>query len=132
MMDASGEALCRQLGEFPPSTTLRTIQNWRYMGRVCEMLQQDKNLAWLHTGGSLYGRKTLISQLGRVRQDAALKIFAVRICELKPTVTEGIKLVRDWNARLQGALACRVADGDSVPKIMASVEKLAKKICGVA
>jgi hypothetical protein len=106
-----------------PYHTVRTVQSRAYIGnalkalncqcakanaedaeRWCWLLRPDKN-------GSTYCRKSIVSQLGRTRCVHALKVFADRLCDLKPTAQQAVGLLRGWQQRRDDLVASMIFDG---------------------
>lgn len=87
---------------FPSTTRERTLHNWVYRYDAVKVLIGDagsrannvKRWDWLLRDD--YPRKTIVSQLGRVGNEQAIKIFADKLCELKPRAREAVKLLRLW------------------------------------
>lgn len=101
--------------------TYRTVQNhhfyWDALRRFCdedrralsENTKHDFN--WLlrpGLGDNCYPRKSMMCELGRIRDTRTMKIFAKRLCELKPPAQEAIRLIRHWRGALRTQLAFRI------------------------
>jgi hypothetical protein len=96
-----------------PDLTQRTKENLYYFAVGLVTLVDHRPLnpspkllkrwAWLlrPDGRNLYPRKTIISQLGRIEDEHARGIFADRLCELKPTAREALRLLRLWEGNRQ-------------------------------
>lgn len=127
LFDAETAAMLRKLGEIPETATARTLQNWMYFGRGVTLANSSPALAWLLPNGSCYKKKTLLSQLGRCRNKTAQAIFADRLCKLKPRTEDGIRLIRQWEARYQAIAAAHIADNE--PITSQTVRAIALKSC---
>jgi hypothetical protein len=100
------EAEYRALFEMREDSTLRTLQNrmnWGYAlnllcdGPMATVISQ--RWVWLlrpNRNGVAEARKSILSELGRVKQDEALKVFADALCERKPTAQDAIRMLRCW------------------------------------
>jgi hypothetical protein len=98
------EGVCHKAANFAPDqVTQRTKENFYFYANMLSTLSSSvdnlKRWAWLlrpNQCGETRSRKCIMSQLGRVADEAARAIFADRLCELKPTTREAIKLLREW------------------------------------
>jgi hypothetical protein len=124
LFDADMAAMLRKLGEIPETATARTLQNWLYFGHGVTAATSSPALKWLLPGGSCYKRKTLLSQLGRVKNAKAREVFALRLCELQPTTQDGIRLLRRWHQTFRDIAAMYIVDNEPV-----DVLKIANRAC---
>ncbi len=53
---------------------------------------------------------SILYQLGKVKSDIALRVYADRLCELKPPTSKAINLIRDWEENRKQLIAYR--DGE--------------------
>lgn len=135
MLSAEQEQMFRQFVGIPDDATHRTVQNGFYWGRALGVLggaspsdEDQKRWGWLlRTNG--HCRKSIVSQLGRVRCEIALRIFADRLCELRPKAQEAVQMVRRWNERRDNMLACQIVEGkvseDEIPNMLEQVARQA-------
>jgi hypothetical protein len=54
----------------------------------------------------------VLAQLGRVKSALAVRIFADRICELKPPAKQAVTLIRDWHRTFEWLLVFDIESGD--------------------
>jgi hypothetical protein len=87
----SAEAMA-MWGSLMPGATPRTIQNFYYQFRAQGFLKDDPACGWLTGHGSR--RQLLLSELGRIPNDADLVHVARSICEMKPTAKRGVAMIR--------------------------------------
>lgn len=99
--------------------TSRTVQNVSYaasaMNVLCDgvgvgIVSPTNTLGWLlrpKSNGVACIRWSIMHQLGRTRCPIALKVFAEELCRLKPTATAAVRMIREWQARLDGIAAVR-------------------------
>ena len=111
----------RRLNVLAQDVTQRTKENYTYFVVGYGTLESNPNRwAWLLRHDIETGRRflsqTVISQLGRVDDEGARKIFADRLCELRPRVKEAIPLLRAWDARRSASLLF-LMQGDSAAVI---------------
>ena len=107
--------------------TLRTVQNWYYYGTAAKLLldtelgkpltpENAKRFGWLlrPDGKTIYPRKSIMFQLGRIRCPIALEVFAEELNRLKPTATEAIKMIRRWKERRDTLAALHICENPSI------------------
>ena len=102
--------------------TLRTLQNrmnfLHAMGRLCDGPQAtviSQRWVWLlrpNRNGVAEARRSILSELGRVKRDDALKVFADALCERKPTAQDAIRVLRRWHDWFNALLAMRLGECD--------------------
>ncbi|MGA7770468.1 MAG: hypothetical protein WCA27_30070 [Candidatus Sulfotelmatobacter sp.] len=100
------EAEYREMYLVREGSTLRTLQNrmnWAHALRVlCDGPMAtviSQRWVWLlrpNRYGVAESRETILSELGRVKQDEALKVFADALCERKPRAQHAIRMLRRW------------------------------------
>lgn len=54
----------------------------------------------------------VLAQLGRVNSAVGVRIFADRICELKPPAKQAVTLIREWHRTFEWFLFFDIASGD--------------------
>jgi hypothetical protein len=79
----------------------RTIQNASYHIRAFSLLQDEPWAKWLMGYVSQEGkpgqiRKTILAELGRLREDEVLRAVARQICERKPTTKDAVAMIRHY------------------------------------
>jgi len=121
---ATLDAVYRELGG--SHVTQRTKENSLYMVTALHTLCGDhptsprpanlKRWAWLlrPDGNETHQRNTILSQLGRVSDERALKIFADRLCQLKPRASEAVRLLREWDSQRTFLLVSLARSGAAV------------------
>jgi hypothetical protein len=83
--------------------SIRTLYNDLYQGRAQQLLDRPEHEPWVrwlidHEGtregkrGSI--KVTILSQLGRIENDAKLVAVAQFICERKPTARDAVRMIR--------------------------------------
>lgn len=90
---------------FPKTRTTRGLQNNFYMGRVLYLIKGDEKFQWLFDREKSIVRQTILAELGRVKEVEDLLIMARRICELKPTSRDGVRLIRNWRLQKKGKIS---------------------------
>jgi hypothetical protein len=105
----------------PPEACRRTKINAAYVITAFRTLhieygnKNHRRYAWLiQEFGEHFKRKQLIVAIGRVRNQAAARIFARELCRLKPTVRDGERLVRCWWDWFEGCIAMRIMRGQDI------------------
>jgi len=147
---AEHEAFWRRVMECPPGTTLRAVQDFSFTGEALCALGGEvsgfpkeaiRRWAWLlrcDGDGQSHCRKSIMSQLGRMahllshlveegKDVEVVQVFADRLCELKPTARDAIRLLRDWQARLDGTIWMRFARHDYEFDVTALAVKIIEK-----
>ena len=114
------EAQFRATVGLPDYATRRTVQNRANWGRALKLLCDgpmatvvSTRWVWLlrpNRDGVATSRKTILSELGRVKDDEALKVFADALCERKPAAQDAIRLLRRWRGRLDAMLVTRIVE----------------------
>ena len=124
----------RETMRINPHVTTRTAQNVHYYIRGINFLgawslQVPGRWSWLlrPSSGQTYPRKSIVSQLGRVRCPIAIKTFAGRLCELKPTARDAITALRRWEKLRVRMLGSRTHGG--LPPSESLLTKLARRAC---
>lgn len=100
------EAFYRSRDIVAEHATLRTLQNRVKFGHALGVLCDgpmatviSQRWVWLlrpNRNGVAESRKTILSELGRVKHADALKVFADALCERKPAARDAIRMLRCW------------------------------------
>jgi hypothetical protein len=122
LLDKDIEQEFRNIGH--SYATTRTVQNVSKLGRSLNVLsgiwvQPDiaKRWGWLlrpNPSGAPHVRRAISYQLGHTKCDVALRVFADRLCELKPTAQTAIKFLRCWQEWFDGMVTARAYYGEIV------------------
>jgi hypothetical protein len=81
---------------YPDLTTSKSIQNKWYLVRASNVIRGHEDLKWLFDRETHFIRETILTELGRIKDDVDLLSLAREVCELKPTSREAIRLIRNW------------------------------------
>ena len=74
--------------------TASQAQDRYYAERGQAATQEDGCLKWLFAGE--FGRKTILTELGRIGEPEAIRHMAKHICDLKPHTEEAVAMIRQW------------------------------------
>jgi len=136
------EAEYRRLYCVADHATLRTLQNRMNFGHALGLLCDgpmatviSTRWCWLlrpNSAGVAEPRDTILSELGRVKHDEALKVFADALCERKPTARDAIRMLRRWRDEFDWMLAERLVECDDPWNLEVDYAELARTaICVV-
>ena len=87
------------VGKFGPRTR-RKQDNAIYQSLALATIAHDeaKRFAWLYSDTEKNMRTTILCELGRLNDPAAIERIALQLCELKPTTSAAVAMIR--HARL--------------------------------
>jgi hypothetical protein len=119
IIDAAEEPRYRAFVGISANVSRRTMQGFHYQGAALMALlggpypsaRDAERWDWLlHT----YRRRSIVSQHGRTPDPIAVKVFADRLCELKPCAQVAVALLRGWEERRQETLAMAIIAGETL------------------
>ena len=90
IMDDTMEQILRE--EFPTLASRRALCERQYMLHAVNALGDAPEFAWLISGD--VRRKSILSELGRLRDPEHIRQVAARLCETKPTARRAIAFIR--------------------------------------
>lgn len=94
MLDEGARAAMRAL--YPELKSRRGLVNARYGAHALGLVKDREDCRWLVDGDVGVFRKTLLQELGRIRNPDDTVTVARRICELKPRAKDGVVMIRQW------------------------------------
>jgi hypothetical protein len=107
VVDPSTEAVYEGMGLYDGKYSQRARVNTYYRQRAlsCLMVFDDPDadaFKWLadlkasNEGKIKPWRETILSELGRIKDEGAMRAVALRICELKPQTKEAVDIICRW------------------------------------
>jgi hypothetical protein len=102
VMSAEEEATYQHLGLFDGKNSRRSKLDVHYRQRALGILKDDPAAyVWLFNeeaimreGGSKHWQPAILTQLGRIADEDTLLTIARQICELKPTTSKAVAMIR--------------------------------------
>jgi hypothetical protein len=91
-------SVCYSLGALMPTTTIR--------------LRQESRLWWAKLHRAIVFDNKDDSTIREAVDEIAVEAFAERLCRIKPTAAEAMRLVRAWHRKWQRQKAAMREDGD--------------------
>jgi|SRR5579884_2719887 len=110
--------------QYSHASTVRGKQNFLCMTRAIEVLDYDPEFCWLvgtHEGinaGKKVFHNSILTELGRIKDEDTLRDIARQICEIKPRCKDALVMIRRWRTG-----KTRAGDAESLTKaIVQTVE----------
>lgn len=88
--------------QYSDASTVRGKQNFLYMTRAIRVLDYDPAFCWLVgtreeiNAGKKVFHNSILTELGRIKDDDNLRDIARQICEIKPRCKEALVMIRRW------------------------------------
>jgi hypothetical protein len=88
--------------QYSDASTVRGKQNFLYMTRAIRVLDYDPEFCWLVgtreeiNAGKKVFHNSILTELGRIKDEDTLRDIARRICEIKPRCKDALVMMRRW------------------------------------
>ncbi|MBU0607837.1 MAG: hypothetical protein KKI08_08105 [Armatimonadetes bacterium] len=89
----------------PHVQTRRGLQNVYYRSLAVKVLANDPRCAWLDEGST---KNTILDELGRFKDPAAMRQAALAVCRMRPRVSDAVVMLRRWRTGTSPPVDSRV------------------------